>query len=72
VRFAYFGRDAGAAIAITPTWRDRWDDTQRLPDLIRIDVKPATGTPWPTLVIEPRLSPEVGCASWNPVAQRCA
>jgi general secretion pathway protein J len=51
VRFGYFGRDSGAADTVTPTWRDRWDDTQRLPDLIRVDVKPASGAPWPTLVV---------------------
>ena len=72
VRFGYFGRDAGAADTVTPTWRDRWDDPQRLPDLIRFDVKPASGTPWPTLVVEPRLAPQVGCPNWNPAARRCA
>ena len=72
VRFGYLGRDAGAAATMAPTWRDRWDDPQRLPDLIRLDVKPVTGPAWPTLVVEPRLSMQVGCPSWNPVAQRCA
>lgn len=72
VRFGYFGRDPDASGIVTPTWRDRWDDPQRLPDLIRIDVKAASGAPWPTLVVEPRLSPEVGCPlSWNPAARRC-
>jgi general secretion pathway protein J len=71
VRFAYFGRDPGAALTMNPTWRDRWDDPQRLPDLIRIDVTPAAGPPWPTLIVEPRLAPEVGCRTWNLSAQRC-
>jgi general secretion pathway protein J len=71
VRFGYFGRDPGAADSVAPTWRDRWDDKQRLPDLIRIDVTPASGPPWPTLVVEPRLAPEVGCLTWNPAARRC-
>jgi len=71
VRFGYFGRDPGAADAVAPTWRERWDDAQRLPDLIRIDVKPAAGAPWPTLVVEPRLALEVGCPTWNQVARRC-
>ena len=71
VRFSYFGRDAGAAVTMAPTWRDRWDDPQRLPDLIRIDVKPAIGGPWPTLVIEPHIALQVGCPSWNPAAGRC-
>jgi general secretion pathway protein J len=72
VRFAYFGRDPGSVDAITPTWRDRWDDPQRLPDLIRMDVKPANAAPWPTLVVEPRLALQVGCLNWNPAARRCA
>jgi general secretion pathway protein J len=72
LRFGYFGRDPGSADSVTPTWRDRWDDPQRLPDLIRIDVTPATGAPWPTLVVEPRVAPEAGCpATWNPAARRC-
>jgi general secretion pathway protein J len=72
VRFGYFGRDPGSADSVTPTWRDRWDDPQRLPDLIRVDVKPVNGAPWPTLIVEPRVSPEVGCATWNPAVRRCA
>lgn len=71
VRFGYFGRDPGSADSVPPTWRDRWDDQQRLPDLIRVDVTPSRGTPWPTLVVEPRLAPEAGCPSWNPAQRRC-
>ena len=58
----------------TPTrrrWRDRWDDSQRLPLLVRIDVKPVKGPAWPTLVVEPRRAPEAGCASYDPVRNRC-
>ena len=72
VRFGYFGRDPGARDDVTPTWRDRWDDPQRLPDLIRIDVKPVKGSPWPTLVIEPKLAPEAGCMAWDVNRRRCA
>lgn len=71
VRFGYFGRDPGSADSVTPTWRERWDDPQRLPDLIRVDVTPLHGLPWPTLIVEPRLAPETGCPSWNPAARRC-
>ena len=70
-RFAYFGRDPGTADTVTPTWRDRWDDPQRLPDLIRMDVKLANGTSWPPLVVEPRLSMLVGCKTWNPATRHC-
>jgi len=71
LKIAYFGRDSGAADADTPTWRDRWDDKQRLPLLVRIDVKPQKGLPWPQLVVEPRHAPEVGCRSWNQARSRC-
>ena len=43
LKIAYFGRDANAGDADAPTWRDRWDDPQRLPLLVRIDVKPEQG-----------------------------
>lgn len=71
IHFGYFGRDSGASDLTNPTWRDRWDDPQRLPDLISIDVTPASAPPWPKIVVEPRVSPEVGCPTWNPVAHRC-
>jgi len=71
VRFGYFGRDPGSADTVPPTWRDRWDDPQRLPDLIRVDVAPVSGVPWPTLVVEPRIAPEVGCPTWNAGQRRC-
>jgi general secretion pathway protein J len=71
LRIAYFGRDPGAGDVDRPTWRDRWDDQQRLPLLVRIDVKPSRGTPWPTLIVEPRPAPEAGCAAWNPGQNRC-
>ncbi|HEX8009604.1 MAG TPA: prepilin-type N-terminal cleavage/methylation domain-containing protein [Casimicrobiaceae bacterium] len=71
VRFGYFGRDPGSADSVAPTWRDRWDDPQRLPDLIRVDVAPVNGPPWPTLVVEPRIAPEAGCLTWNPAQRRC-
>jgi len=71
VRFGYFGRDPGALDAEAPTWRDRWDDPQRLPDLISVDVTLANGSVWPTLVVEPRIAPEVGCATWTPAQRRC-
>jgi general secretion pathway protein J len=71
VRFGYFGRDPGSADSVQPTWRDRWDDPQRLPDLIRVDVTPVNGQPWPTLIVEPRIAPEAGCATWNAALRRC-
>ena len=71
LRIGYFGRDAGASDADAPTWRDRWDDKQRPPLLVRFDVKPVKGAAWPTLVVEPRRGPEAGCPVWDPGRGRC-
>jgi general secretion pathway protein J len=71
LRIAYFGRPADAADSVAPAWLDRWDDTQRLPTLVRIDVKPEKGAAWPTLVVEPRRSPEAGCTAWDPIRHIC-
>jgi general secretion pathway protein J len=71
LRIAYFGRDPGASETDAPTWRDRWEDKQQLPLLVRIDVKPEKGSAWPTLVIEPRRSLEAGCPAWDPAQKRC-
>lgn len=71
IRIGYFGRDPGAAITDAPTWRDRWEDKHRLPLLIRIDVKPDKGSPWPQLVVEPRQAPEAGCRAWDANRGRC-
>jgi general secretion pathway protein J len=71
LKFSYFGRDADANDAVEPTWRDRWDDPQILPLLIRMDVKTAQGASWPTLVVEPRIAPEAGCRGWDVNRRRC-
>jgi len=72
LRIAYFGRPAGSADSVAPSWLDRWDDKQRLPMLVRIDVKPEKGAVWPTLVVEPRRAPEAGCSGWDPNLHVCA
>jgi len=71
LRISYFGRDPEAADTEAPTWRERWDDKQRLPLLVRIDVKPAKGAAWPTLVVAPRRSLEAGCPAWDPGRRMC-
>ncbi|MEP7276842.1 MAG: hypothetical protein ABI812_10835, partial [Betaproteobacteria bacterium] len=72
MRIGYFGRDKDANDANEPTWRERWDDAQRLPLLIRIDVVPKRGPPWPTLIVAPREGPEAGCRAWDGARLRCA
>jgi len=68
---SYFGRDENATDADAPTWRDRWDDKQRLPLLVKIEVKPEKGAPWPPLLVEPRRAPESACAAYDPARNRC-
>jgi general secretion pathway protein J len=72
LRIGYFGRDPDAAPSVEPTWRDDWSDTQRLPIMIRVDVTPKHGAPWPTLYVAPRESPEAGCRAWDVARDRCA
>ena len=72
IRFGYFGRDSVTANADEPTWRDRWDNAQRLPLLVRIDVTPKQGAPWPALIVAPREAPESGCRAYDPTRQICA
>ena len=71
LRIEYFGRDSGASPSTAPTWRDRWDDANLLPLMLRVDVIPVRGLPWPTLIASPRQAPEAGCRQWNASAQRC-
>lgn len=71
LKIAYYGRDPDASTAMDPTWHDRWEDKQRLPILIRIDVTPKDAPPWPTLIVAPREAPEAGCRSWDFMRGRC-
>ena len=71
LKIGYYGRDAGAAETDAPSWRDRWDDRQRLPLLVRIDVTPRKGLPWPQLLVEPMHAPEIGCRAWDHANSRC-
>jgi len=53
VAFAYFGRAEGQS---EPRWYDRWENDQRLPQLVRMTVEfPARdGRVWPDLLLKPR------------------
>ena len=74
VAIGYLGPDPGVATGagFEPAWRDRWEDTQRLPMMIRIDVEPARGAKWPTLYASPREAPEAACRAWDNARARCA
>ena len=68
IRIAYFGAESDNE---EPRWLDRWSDAQRMPRLVRFDIEPRRGAPWPSLVVEPRLSIEAGCRNWNSAVKRC-
>ncbi len=74
VTIRYLGLDPGASTAggFEPAWRDRWQDTQRLPQMIQVDVETERGTHWPTLYATPREAPEAGCRAWDNARARCA
>jgi general secretion pathway protein J len=71
LKIGYFGRDRGASLDTAPTWRERWDDSQQLPLLLRIEVAPRVGNPWPPLVVAPREAPEAGCRAWDTIRLQC-
>ncbi len=71
IKIGYFGRDRGASLETAPTWRDRWEDPQLLPLLVRVDVAPRLGSAWPQLVVAPRESPEAGCRAWDTIRMLC-
>ena len=62
---------AARRIDSAPTWRDTWDDAQLLPMLVRIEVTPRTGEPWPPIVVAPRTAPEAGCRAWDTIRVQC-
>jgi len=70
VAFQYYGI-TGEAIKATPKWSNDWKDPQRLPQMIRMDVKLENGTQWPTLYAEMRKGMEAGCRAWSEAAGKC-
>jgi general secretion pathway protein J len=71
LKISYLGRDKGSTYDTAPTWRSRWDDAQLLPILIRVEVTPRQGAPWPPLVVAPRAAPEAGCRAWDTIRTQC-
>jgi general secretion pathway protein J len=51
-------------------WVDSWDENDRMPSLIRLQVKEASGSSWPDLVIPMKISQAVGC-NFDFGKQRC-
>lgn len=66
LRFSYFGALSAQGKA---DWLDKWDDPQRLPRLVRLQVKLDDGRQWPDLVVP--LVADRGCSIWDPIHRRC-
>ena len=49
----YFGQENESA---APRWLDRWENSTRLPMLIRVQVKLSNNAQWPDFVVTPMLS----------------
>ena len=49
----YFGQENESAV---PRWLDRWENSTRLPLLIRLQVKLSNNAQWPDFVVAPMLS----------------
>lgn len=66
--FEFFGSDTPPG---KPYWRDKWEDSQRLPRLVRVSLR-SKGTPaWPPVIVALRVSERAGCKGWDTVNERC-
>ena len=52
LEFGYLGRDDPNS---DPFWRDDWRDGARMPEAIRIRIKPVAGPAWPELIVPLRV-----------------
>jgi len=66
--FEFFGSDIPAGKSY---WRDRWEDPQRLPRLVRISLRPKESAAWPEVVVALRVNELAGCSGWDRVNERC-
>lgn len=66
--FEYFGADTATG---EPTWRDKWEDAQRMPRMIRLKLRPSNAPPWPEMVVAVHVSEIAGCNQWDAVNEMC-
>lgn len=50
---SYFGQESDNT---APRWLDRWENSTRLPQLVRLQVKLSKGAVWPDFVVAPLLT----------------
>ncbi len=70
IRLRYFGVEGRQAAAQSPSWRDVWQDPDRLPMLIELKVRPEKAGAWPELLVAPMVGSEADCR-WDSFHQRC-
>ena len=66
--FQYYGADTPTG---RPSWRDKWEDPQRLPRLVRIRLQFADSAAWPEMVVALRVNEWAGCLAWDIFNERC-
>ena len=54
MEFGYLGREDENS---DPTWSEDWREPARMPEAVRVRVKPRTGNAWPELVVPLRVVP---------------
>ena len=54
LEFAYLGREDDNS---EPTWSDDWKEPARMPEAVRVRIKPVVGKPWPEMVIPLQIAP---------------
>lgn len=52
VEIRYFGTDEDG----TPRWQSAWRQRRKLPQLVRVDIRPSDGPAWPSLYAHPYLA----------------
>jgi general secretion pathway protein J len=58
IELSYFGAETDVA---EPKWSNEWKQAQRLPLLIKLQVKTDNGRTIPDLVVAPKMGEEAGC-----------
>ncbi|MDR0587574.1 MAG: prepilin-type N-terminal cleavage/methylation domain-containing protein [Burkholderiales bacterium] len=67
----YFGLPEDASIHDDPVWTHEWKNTQRLPQMIRMEVSANHHAAWQTFYVILKRAPEVGCPQWNESSGVC-
>jgi general secretion pathway protein J len=76
IRLSYFGTPSDLTDNQNPNaqqvmaWQNEWVDRRSLPLLVKLQVKPKVGDPWPDLIVQPKMGSSAGC-TWDSFHNRC-